>query len=611
METKENFVHKWMPVCPMDVGGIERWLGEMAAQGLFLAKSISSYAVFSPILTIRAKFQKGDPKPSRRYRLYPFRDYLTHPWRKNTLAKPPADLMDLYAASGWTYAANCGHFFVFYTDDAGAEEPFTDPASFRYALDSMNSHLNYHLSFGTAVSILCLLQGLVFRYGSPLFQWSFLPILIVDVAEFIALAVNKGALSITRRRLKEGNIQRERPLPMSRTLTRLARGAALVVITSIVLSLAGLVWYFTSRNTPLEEWEPDFDLLTLAEMEGDGSWTPDPDLDLNERYGNELSIIPTQPVIHYNVVNIFWSYFFADTKISYQIDQTGSGTSGHSSMDIEYYVCRSPEAALRQQEVLTYDPPFSQKPFEDADTYIPVEDAGAEFFSYQEDDGYWHVLARDGDRLLGLTYRGSLDLTDWFDEIADMLVPRDPEPLPPFPDPPVQETFSLSEWDAPFPLLTAAELEGDGSWIPSGMPDTNTATVLLSPDSGAPLRYYIDQTGEGTSGHSDLHYTFYLQQDAQSAQRQLDNLLRELTAPDMVPDIPGGPSFPFQEETVPGTDRFLVRAVKTDLLEGFVPSWNILALSGNQVLYLDYTGFLDLTEWYGDIADMLTQIESK
>ena len=24
METKENFVRKWMPVCPMDVGGIER-----------------------------------------------------------------------------------------------------------------------------------------------------------------------------------------------------------------------------------------------------------------------------------------------------------------------------------------------------------------------------------------------------------------------------------------------------------------------------------------------------------------------------------------------------------------------------------------------------------
>ena len=253
----------------------------MAAQGLFLAKSISSYAVFSPILTIRVRFQRDDPKPGRRYRLYPFRDYLTRPWSKNTLAKPPADLMDLYAASGWTYAANCGHFFMFYTDDAGAEEPFTDPASFRYALDSINSYLNYLLSFGTAVSILCLLQNLVFRGGNPLFQWSFLLLLIVDVAEFIALAVNKGALSITRRRLKEGNIQRERPLPMSRTLTRLARGAALVIITAMVLALAGLVWYFTSRNTPLEEWEPDFDLLTLAEMEGDGSWTPDPDLDLN------------------------------------------------------------------------------------------------------------------------------------------------------------------------------------------------------------------------------------------------------------------------------------------------------------------------------------------
>ena len=36
----------------------------------------------------------------------------------------------------------------------------------------------------------------------------------------------------------------------------------------------------------------------------------------------------------------------------------------------------------------------------------------------------WEVLARKGDRLLSLRYDGSLDLTEWYGEIAAMLTPE-------------------------------------------------------------------------------------------------------------------------------------------------------------------------------------------
>ena len=36
----------------------------------------------------------------------------------------------------------------------------------------------------------------------------------------------------------------------------------------------------------------------------------------------------------------------------------------------------------------------------------------------------WFVLAREGDRLLELRYDGTLDLSEWFDEIAAMLTPE-------------------------------------------------------------------------------------------------------------------------------------------------------------------------------------------
>ena len=34
--------------------------------------------------------------------------------------------------------------------------------------------------------------------------------------------------------------------------------------------------------------------------------------------------------------------------------------------------------------------------------------------------------------------------------------------------------------------------------------------------------------------------------------------------------------------------------------------WDVVALEGDRVLRLTYNGALDLTEWYGEIAAMLT-----
>ena len=37
--------------------------------------------------------------------------------------------------------------------------------------------------------------------------------------------------------------------------------------------------------------------------------------------------------------------------------------------------------------------------------------------------------------------------------------------------------------------------------------------------------------------------------------------------------------------------------------------WEVLALEGNRVLRLTYNGALDLSEWFDDIAAMLTPVE--
>ena len=54
----------------------------------------------------------------------------------------------------------------------------------------------------------------------------------------------------------------------------------------------------------------------------------------------------------------------------------------------------------------------------------------------------------------------------------------------------------------------------------------------------------------------------------------------------------------FQREEVPGAEEFLVHREEAN--------WDVVALEGNRVLRLTYNGALDLSDWYGEIAAMLT-----
>ena len=68
-------------------------------------------------------------------------------------------------------------------------------------------------------------------------------------------------------------------------------------------------------------------------------------------------------------------------------------------------------------------------------------------------------------------------------------------------------------------------------------------------------------------------------------------------------------SGPFQQVEVPGAEEFLVHTVGVDPEDGVEPYWVVLARKGDRTLELEYRGYLDLTEWYGEIAAMLTPEE--
>ena len=90
---------------------------------------------------------------------------------------------------------------------------------------------------------------------------------------------------------------------------------------------------------------------------------------------------------------------------------------------------------------------------------------------------------------------------------------------------------------------------------------------------------------------------YYLTEGPQAAWELLAGLVQDLQSPDgdLLSYLPD--SLPFQRETVPGAEEFLVRR------EG--ENWDVVALEGDRVLALRYSGALDLTDWYDEIAAML------
>lgn len=105
-----NRVYKLTPVSMYDVRGLEQWLENMAAQGLFLKK-------YRPLI---CTFTKGEPKQVR-YRLEPFQYGMA-------IDLPDEDMVVLFQEYGWEFISGVhNEMIIFSSADPRAPEPHTDP----------------------------------------------------------------------------------------------------------------------------------------------------------------------------------------------------------------------------------------------------------------------------------------------------------------------------------------------------------------------------------------------------------------------------------------------------------------------------------------------------
>jgi len=112
----ERDVYKIIPVSLSDIPGLEGWLEEQANLGLFPLR-LSSYAHFC---------HKG--VPGTRFRLEP----------SGREKYPSQEQLELYGQAGWHYATRVGKiFFLYYAEDSGAPELYTDWSSRGISLDRL------------------------------------------------------------------------------------------------------------------------------------------------------------------------------------------------------------------------------------------------------------------------------------------------------------------------------------------------------------------------------------------------------------------------------------------------------------------------------------------
>ena len=620
MKKNRPYVTKWAPANILDTRRTETWLERMAAQGLvYQRQSNWNWVLGWFFCTIPhlffARFQREAPKFSRRYRLVP----------APKSERPSPEQLELYAQSGWQYVDFIDLFYasflLFCSDDPRAVEPYTDPDSFRLA---------YRFPVRGLVVVILLLAGFNVLYralgvGIPRVEGPFTPTLptllsawglavsrtlalLVALAVLVNFFLDLRAAELIRNQVRQHQTTRptlpERLFPAQK---RLSLAAAVLFLINLILTAVLIVLTVAQTprtNIPLAELETDFDLLLLSEMEGDGSWVPAKDwsvhsMDIEVRYN--VADISTRPV--------------QEIEAIYVIDQTGSGSSGASSMDLCYFPTDGPQTA---QTLLSLLAQTQQDPEDQLTSKLPADlpyqtetVSGAEEFLVRRQGEDWEVLAQAEGRVLLLQYSGALDLTDWYEEIAAMLTPRAAGEAPSI-EHPIREEISLSEFEPDFPLLSLETMEGDGSWTPREdiqLPISeqilrqNYVTVVWAPDRSAPLRYSVDQAGTGTSGDSQLNMTYYFSEHDQAAQRQLDSLLADHSEGIQADRYDSGS---FQEVEVPGAEAFLVHTVGVDPEDDVEPYWVVLARKGDRVLELEYRGYLDLTDWYDEIAAMLT-----
>jgi len=141
-----KYVKKFPPCDIYDVGRIEHWLTDMAAEGYRFNRYSFMLGFFEFAVTAPAR---------RKYRMVAGRKVM---WRGPVFNEPDNDESHMYRHYGWNYISTVGGFYVFENDGAKAGELDTEPETMAGALKSLYHYMIYQVCFLTLMVVVLGVQ---------------------------------------------------------------------------------------------------------------------------------------------------------------------------------------------------------------------------------------------------------------------------------------------------------------------------------------------------------------------------------------------------------------------------------------------------------------------
>lgn len=410
-----KYVRKLNPVQPYDIPGLEHWLEQQAAQGLYLHRH-------GPNL---CSFYRDTPQPTR-YRL----DYCDTDRAEN----PIPGLIALYHEMGWDYVCPLkdATLYLFRTQDPHAPEPHTDPQTHAQLLQQLEQKLKRSCSsFGYLMLGFLLLTLFGFlQYGSILVALARGSLSNISLCILLLLALLyllPAWLSWRRIHRVTAALEAGKPMtpvPTASRWNRLLHGAFLVL--NPVLQCLFLAFFLLPH--PQSQWSlgtpgrpGDFTPVLLTQWEG-----PNYRPDLWEKDG----------ITFLNACKLKRSLL---SPVRWEVQQHGSLRPEPVLMEIYWYRPLFPgldEPLAR--DLLDYEMDYEE------DTRLVDEVplgpwtvtehtlAGADYLATASNPNceFQFAVAAGNGRALSVRYMGQEDLTDHLDEIAAMLSsPQDAKKL--------------------------------------------------------------------------------------------------------------------------------------------------------------------------------------
>lgn len=259
-----------LPPCPAyDAPGTERWLGEMAAQGLHLKKEDSIH--------VFATFEPGEAKPVR-YRLE------AAPGGTGLFSanggEPAPDAREMAESFGWEYVANRGMFFIFRSEDPAAPEFHTDPKLQAEGFRRLKR--NEYGSAGWSAVLLALLIWSYAALGPLLMTLRFgtvftLLLFAVTLWEIIGPLRQARVLGRLEKHLRSGAALETAHVSLPDMRLYRVRRVFGAVCAALFLAAFGS-YFFGDRlgmgRIPLEDYQKPLPFATLLELTGGATAEP-------------------------------------------------------------------------------------------------------------------------------------------------------------------------------------------------------------------------------------------------------------------------------------------------------------------------------------------------